>query len=99
MNGPSEPANDDAAVTSEHGSSSDEPPGMPRWVKVSAIIVGILVLLVVLVKVTGVGGEHGPGRHAPNGAGVQVEQQDVRHVTSGEHTPPASVPDHGGSPR
>ncbi|WP_351231356.1 hypothetical protein [Streptomyces sp. NPDC002133] len=45
------------------------PPGTPRWVKVSGIIVGALILLVVILKVTGLGGEHGPGRHM--GAGVQ----------------------------
>ena len=39
------------------------PPGMPRWVKVTAMVVGLLVLLFVIGQVTGVGGEHGPGRH------------------------------------
>jgi hypothetical protein len=37
-------------------------PGVPRWVKVFAIVALIVVLLVVLHMVTGVG-EHGPGRH------------------------------------
>jgi plastocyanin len=41
------------------------PPGMPRWVKVSGIIIGALVLLFVILRVTGVGGEHGPGMHGP----------------------------------
>jgi hypothetical protein len=36
---------------------------MPRWVKVAAITVGLLVLLFVVLQLTGVGGEHGPGRH------------------------------------
>jgi hypothetical protein len=39
------------------------PPKAPRWVKVSAIIVGVLILLVVIAKLTGLGGDHGPGRH------------------------------------
>ncbi len=39
------------------------PPGMPRWVKVSAIVVGVLLLLFLVLKLTGIGGEHGPGRH------------------------------------
>ena len=49
---------------------TDRPPypGTPRWVKVSAIIVIVLVLLVVIIMFTGVGGEHGPGRHIPSGA-------------------------------
>lgn len=47
---------------------SDLPPySTPRWVKVSAIIVLVLVLLVGIVIFTGVGGAHGPGRHAPSG--------------------------------
>ncbi len=39
------------------------PPGMPRWVKIGAIVVGLLVLLFVVLQLTGIGGEHGPGRH------------------------------------
>ncbi len=38
-------------------------PGTPRWVKVSGIVVGVLVLLVVIMVFTGVGGPHGPSRH------------------------------------
>jgi hypothetical protein len=39
-------------------------PGMPRWVKVSGIIVGVLIVLLVILAVTGVlPGQHGPGRH------------------------------------
>ncbi len=49
---------DDTDVKSGH-----EYPGMPRWVKVSGIIVIVLVLLVVILLLTGVGGDHGPGRH------------------------------------
>ncbi len=42
-------------------------PGTPRWVKVSAMIVIVLVLLFGALKLFGVGGGHGPGRHAPSG--------------------------------
>ncbi|GAA1439298.1 hypothetical protein [Nocardiopsis tropica] len=42
-------------------------PSTPRWVKVSVIIVGVLILLAVILKLTGLGGEHGPDRHT--GAG------------------------------
>ncbi len=48
-------------------SGSGTPPQAPRWVKVSAIIAAVLILLVVIVKVTGLGGEHGPGRHSSAG--------------------------------
>jgi hypothetical protein len=36
---------------------------MPRWVRVSAIIVGILIVLFLVLQLTGIAGEHGPGRH------------------------------------
>ena len=55
---PNPDTSDDTDVTSGH-----EYPGMPRWVKVSGIIVIGLVLLVVILLLTGVGGDHGPGRH------------------------------------
>ncbi len=35
--------------------------GMPRWVKVSAIVAVVLVVLVVVMLL--VGGDHGPSRH------------------------------------
>ncbi len=37
----------------------------PRWVKVFGIIALVLVLLIAIVLITGLGGEHGPGRHTP----------------------------------
>jgi hypothetical protein len=41
---------------------------MPRWVKLSLIIVVGLVLLFVVLNLIGVApGEHGPGRHMPGG--------------------------------
>jgi hypothetical protein len=52
---------------------------MPRWVKVFVIIVGVLLLLLVIGRLTGVGGEHGPGRHGP---GAQVpDDTDHANVT------------------
>lgn len=49
---------------------------MPRWVKVSAIIGGVLVLVVVAVMVFG-GGNHGPDRHGSGSgtpAGVEAPE-------------------------
>jgi hypothetical protein len=47
---------------------ADLPPyRTPRWVKVFGIIVVVLVLLVVIHVVTGIGGDHGPGRHMSMG--------------------------------
>ena len=71
-------AGDGTGVEPDRGS----PPGAPRWVKVSAIVVGILILLVVIVKLTGVGGSHGPGRHTGSSGTPFVSVTDLR-VTSG----------------
>ncbi len=57
-------------------SSPSTPPRAPRWVKVSGIIVGVLVVLFVILKLTGLGGEHGPSRHlgAGNTTPITVTQ-------------------------
>ena len=36
--------------------------GMPRWVRITGIVVAALIVVVVAMLVIG-GGEHGPGRH------------------------------------
>jgi hypothetical protein len=41
----------------------DRKQGMPRWVKVSLIVVGIVIALFVVLQLAGVGGRHGPSRH------------------------------------
>ena len=56
-----------------------EPHTTPRWVKVSAIIAAVVVLLVLIVLVTRPGG-HGPSRHTGGLGGRPL---------------PASVTDHG----
>jgi len=43
----------------------ESPPSAPRWVKVSAIIVIILILLFAVLQLAGIGGSHGPDRHIP----------------------------------
>lgn len=49
------------------------PPSTPRWVKIFLIIVIVLVLLFIILKITGIGGEHGPSRHfSLNGVGFDV---------------------------
>jgi hypothetical protein len=54
-------AGDDAPVGIDRRSAA----GMPRWVKVSAIIALVIVVLVVVMLLVGGGpGEHGPGRHS-----------------------------------
>ena len=44
-----------------------KPPGMPRWVKVTAIVVGVLILVFLVLQLTGIAGNHGPGRHSSGG--------------------------------
>jgi len=70
-------------------------PGTPRWVKVFGIIAIGLVLLVVIMVFTGVGGPHGPGRHIPSGdAGGDTPPPSVTEDPTpsgaglGGHTPP-----------
>jgi hypothetical protein len=50
------------------GADRASPPRMPRWVKLSLILVAALVLVVVIVMLIA-GGGHGPSRHA---RGVQA---------------------------
>jgi hypothetical protein len=42
--------------------------GAPRWVKVLGIVAIILGVLVVIAALAGLGGSHGPSRHAWSGA-------------------------------
>lgn len=66
----------------DHGRRSSAPPRAPRWVKVSAIVVGVLLLLAVIVKLTGLGGEHGPGRHF--GSSGPISFSVIQHQESGD---------------
>jgi uncharacterized cupredoxin-like copper-binding protein len=63
--------------------------GMPRWVKVFAIIGIVLALLAVVVLVTGGGGGHGPGRHL--GAGGDTAPSSGHQSTSGGAGGPADA--------
>lgn len=40
----------------------DQPPGVPRWLRVAGLALGLVVLLVVVAMLL-LGGDHGPGRH------------------------------------
>jgi hypothetical protein len=61
-----------------------EPTGIPRWVKVSLIIVAVVGLLIVVMTL--IGGGHGPRRHgSPDDS---VGRTPPSSVTAG-HTPPA----------
>jgi hypothetical protein len=55
------------------GADGVSPPRMPRWVKLSLILVAVLALVVVIVMLIA-GGGHGPSRHAP---GIQLPPVSV----------------------
>jgi hypothetical protein len=56
---------DDAPRRTE---DADTPPGMPRWVKVAAVVVGLLILVFLVLQLTGLAGDHGPGMHSSTGS-------------------------------
>ena len=68
----------ESGATRDPGASA----ATPRWVKVFAAVVLVLVLIALVLILTGRAGEHGPGRHVPAAD------------TSGGHTPPAGS-EHG----
>jgi hypothetical protein len=79
------PTEPDTGADADRGSST----GTPRWVKVSGIIALVLVVLFVILKLTGLGGEHGPGRHSLAGGSHTTSD------TAGGHTGPPPGVTHG----
>jgi hypothetical protein len=59
--------------------------GLPRWVKVTGLVLAVLVLLGVAMMLTGGFGGHGPSRHGGMGAPSRSA------VTGAAHTPPAGA--------
>lgn len=59
---------------------------MPRWVKVSLLVVLALIAIVVIANVTGIGGEHGPQRHG-GGDDTPTSVVDDGHRPPVDHTP------------
>jgi hypothetical protein len=55
------------AESPSYSDSNSDGPRTPRWVKVFIIIAFLLILMVVIMILTGLGGEHGPSRHLPSG--------------------------------
>ena len=56
-------------------------PGAPRWAKIFGGVLLALVLLFVVLKLTGVAGRHGPGRHLPTFG-------ETRSPSAQPHEPP-----------
>jgi len=62
--------------------------GLPRWVKVSAVIVLALVLLFVVLQLTGVEpGGHDPGNRGDHGLGGSAPGELQRRVVDADETP------------
>lgn len=57
-------AQPDDTTGREYG--GDPPAGLPRWVKIAAMVALLLALVVAVVMLVG-GGEHGPSRHMSSG--------------------------------
>ncbi len=73
------------------GPDQGSPYSTPRWVKVFGIIALVLVLLVAVVLITGIGSEHGPGRHMPSSAAdsdTTSTEQAVESDSPSIHTSP-----------
>ncbi len=84
---------DDPGARRDRGSTA----GTPRWVKVSAILALVLVLLVGVMLLAGGGsGGHGPGRHTGSGdAGGGTPPAGEPASFQEGHTPPPGARDHG----
>lgn len=69
--------------------TSQAPPRTPRWVKITAIVALVFVLLLGAKLLIG-GGDHGPGRHGiGNDAGSQSPPAAITEPGgAGGHTPP-----------
>ena len=64
--------------------------GPPRWVKISAIVAGVLILVVVAAMLL-TGGQHGPARHG-FGIGAPIS---LPSAAQSEPDPPAFSHDGG----
>jgi hypothetical protein len=74
-------------LPNSNNDTKNQPPSTPRWVKVSGIIVITLVLLLIILKLTGIGGNHGPGRHFQGGESYeQIDQEAlIEQLSSSDH--------------
>lgn len=62
-------------------------PGMPRWVKVSLVVVAALVVLLLVAQAIGLGGDHGPGRHEGSDTPTSVADKNGGHRSPVDHGP------------
>jgi hypothetical protein len=68
------------------GNAGGTPPRAPRWVKISAIIAAALVLAIVVMLV--IGGDHGPDRHGPDRQEPgSPQEQEIGPENDAKHDP------------
>lgn len=81
------PPTDSYVANDPETDGAETPAGAPRWAKVTVLVAGGLVTLFVLASVTGIAGDHGPGRH---GGGGNDTDEPVRG--GGEYQPRDQTP-------
>lgn len=82
---PVEPSAQNGGAEATGGSTSDTD-GMPRWVKAFLLVGALLVAALVVAKLTGAGGDHGPGLHTGGGDEPAAEMDGDDHQPM-DHTP------------
>lgn len=65
------------------GADREAPPGMPRWVKICLTVVGVLIALFLVAQLTGLGGQHGPGRHMSGQGAIVITDLEGQSFTGG----------------
>lgn len=75
-----DPTRSSATDETRPGRGRTPPPGMPRWLKLTAFTVGALLLIGLVVMLTGLGGEHGPGRHTGSTGAPPVDPAPAQVV-------------------
>lgn len=59
-----------------------QPPAMPRWVKITGVVVGVFVVALVAMLALGGGGGHGPERHGSLDSTAPVAALPAAWVTA-----------------
>lgn len=75
------------AETDEDAPDRVSTAGTPRWVKVFGLVLLLLVLLFVILRLTGVGGQHEPSRHGDSGETTPAAETVGGSPNSGTESP------------
>ncbi|MCA1702942.1 MAG: hypothetical protein LC808_06600 [Actinobacteria bacterium] len=85
---PTEGSGDSERVVRDEGS----PPGLPRWLKVSGIVVILLILLALAASFV-FGIQHGPRLHAPTGDAAETAMSHAEGHQEGDVAPIDGAPE------